>query len=199
MQKVKCTKCGEVKPVSEFYKRKTGRLGIYNECKICYNKKCEKYRHTKDGVITELYSDQRSSSKKRGDEPPTYTRDELSKWCFGQEIFHRLYDNWKSNGFDPNLKPSCDRTNDYKGYSLDRLQLMTWDENKTKGHSDRRNGINNKVNKAVIGIHKKTGEKIEFHSKIEAHRQTGINRWHISTCCSEKTRTAGGYYWKLKT
>ena len=41
-------------------------------------------------------------------------------------------------------KTFVDRLNDYKGYSFDNIQLMTWQENKDKGHRDCLNGINNK-------------------------------------------------------
>ena len=129
---------------------------------------------------------------------PTYTKQELFDWCFSQKLFHELYDNWKASGYDMKLKPSCDRTDDYQGYSLSRLQLMTWDENLMKSRRDRKNGINNKVNKTVVGVHKKTGEEIEIYSQHEAARQTGIHQSAISACCLGKVKSAGGYYWKFK-
>lgn len=54
--------------------------------------------------------------------------------------------------------------------------------------------------KPVIGINKKTGERIEFESSNEAQRQLGIGHSHISNCCrgTSNYKSAGGYYWKYK-
>lgn len=46
-------------------------------------------------------------------------------------------------------------------------------------------------NRAVVCI--TTGE--EFISISDAHRKTGINAGHISSCCSGKRKTAGGMQW----
>jgi len=39
----KCNKCGQVKPVSEFYKHKGHKDGLSSYCKKCINKRCKKY------------------------------------------------------------------------------------------------------------------------------------------------------------
>lgn len=39
-----CSKCGEEKNISEFYKRKDNKDGYRNDCKKCLNQKCEIYR-----------------------------------------------------------------------------------------------------------------------------------------------------------
>lgn len=131
---------------------------------------------------------------------PTYSKKELKEWCFSQKIFHELFTKWENSGYDKCLAPSCDRTDDYLGYSLDRLQIMTWRDNNKKFHDDRKIGINNKQSKSVIGIHSITGEKIEFYSTRKAERVTGIGHSDISKCCSGKLHhnTAGGYKWKYK-
>lgn len=200
MQEKKCTKCGAVKAASEFVSDKRNRSGLHSECRDCGRTQNEIYKRTKDGLITQFYSRQKASSKKRCHVPPAYTKQELKEWCFGQKLFHELYDNWAANGFLKMDIPSCDRTDDYQGYSLDRLQLMTWRENKEKGIMDAKNGINNKHNKAVIGVHRETGEVLEFHSARDAARKTGINQGNLSQCCMGNIRYkhAGGYVWRHK-
>lgn len=46
----RCTKCGEEKPKSEFYKQKTHKDGLRSQCKKCVNKHGKQYRK-KDGFI----------------------------------------------------------------------------------------------------------------------------------------------------
>ena len=82
-------------------------------------------------------------------------------------------------------------------HSLDRLQLVTWYKNAEKAASDRRNGINNKHSKAVIGINKTTGKEFEFHSTREAERKTGTCHSDISKCCHGNKKSAGGYFWNF--
>lgn len=193
----KCIECKEVKSIDEFYPKKGSSRG-YSFCKTCQQKKSKEYNRTKDGIITQFYSNQKTGSKTRGHKPPTYTKQELKDWVFSQKLFHELYDNWKASGYDKKMKPSCDRTDDYQGYSLSRLQLMTWDENRIKGHRDIKNGINNKRSRAIVGKSKTTGREIEFYSMRQAARTTGVDFRNITSCCSGKAKSAGGYYWKYK-
>lgn len=199
-QKKICPRCNLTKPLNEFCKRKDkgSKIGVISHCKSCRIKAGKEYRHTKSGLICRIYNGQKKVSKRRGHDLPTYTLQELRNWCFNQEIFHELFEAWEESGFRITLTPSCDRMNDYEGYSLDRLQLMTWSKNCKKGNTDRRNGINNKVSKSVIGKNKITGDEVEFYSGREASRETGIFQSSISACCTGKTKSAGGYYWKFK-
>ena len=44
-----CTKCGETKPVSEFYKHKRAKDGLASHCKVCHNASVKAYRQTDKG------------------------------------------------------------------------------------------------------------------------------------------------------
>jgi len=44
MQTKECSKCGEVKGLDEFYKRKRGYLGRYAECIVCRNNRMKAYQ-----------------------------------------------------------------------------------------------------------------------------------------------------------
>ena len=45
----------------------------------------------------------------------------------------------------------------------------------------------------------KEGELIaEYHSEMEAERQTGCYQSHISSCCKGERKSTGGYIWKYK-
>jgi len=193
-----CNKCGELKSFSEFYKDETYSDNIRNDCKVCYSKMQKRHSKTKDGLISRIYLNQIHNSKRRGDNPPTYSKKELKEWIFSQQKFHELYDNWKNSKYEIMLRPSCDRLNDYKGYSLDRLQLMTWEENMKKSHSDKINGINNKQNRAVIATNIKTGEETEYYSSMNAKRCLSVDSSSVVKCCRGKVKTVGGFYWRYK-
>ncbi len=192
-----CTKCKDVKPLSEFGNETGGRLNTKSECKECTIERRKLYERTKIGLISKMYYSQKHNSKTRNYPMPEYSKHELIEWLLSQSLFHELYKKWELSGFESKLTPSCDRNDDYKGYSLKRLSIMTWGENETKGNKDRINGINNKQNKAVVGIHKITGKIKRFHSIKEVKRKMNISHSIISLCCNSKGKSAGGYTWKF--
>ena len=51
------------------------------------------------------------------------------------------------------------------------------------------------IRKAVKGIHKITGNIVEFDSVKEASETLGICGGHICACCKGKRKSAGGFYW----
>ncbi len=206
---ITCSSCHIPKPTSDFYKYKRYNGGFVSACKTCYKESGIKYNKTFDGVINRIFDNQKKKSKKRGDKPPNYTKQELGVWIKSQPNFQLLWDNWVKSDYNKWMKPSCDRDNDYKGYCLSRLTLMTWEENNNKAYRDRKNGILNKTSKAVVGTHLKTGEVIKFYSAHEATRQTGIKNVLISRVALGKKqkdgkgnwytpRSAGGYKWEFK-
>jgi len=194
----KCNKCKIEKELTEFYKDK----GLYNNlpyvCKKCTNARIKKYRRTKKGLITNIYSQQKSSSKKRNHELPNYTKQELKEWMVSQPNFKTLYNNWVKSGYKKVFKPSCDRLNDYKSYALDNIQLVTWKQNNDKGYLDRKNGKNNKDSKAVLQFTKEGKFIKEHYSMRQAMRETGVNNNRISKCCNDIYKTAGAFIWKYK-
>ena len=90
------------------------------------------YKRTIDGLISRIYYSQKGSSKRREHNPPTYSKEQLHVWMTSQVNFNNLYINWVASGYKKDLVPSVDRLDDYKGYSFDNIQLMTWRENLDK-------------------------------------------------------------------
>jgi len=140
----KCSICLKHKDLKYFHISKNTKTGLSYDCKECSAKRVLKYRKTKTGLINLLFNSQYRRSKRRGHEPPNYTKQGFNTWILSQQNFKKLYDNWVKSGYDKWLKPSVDRIDNYKGYCFDNIQLVTWKENYEKGHADRKNGVNNK-------------------------------------------------------
>jgi len=190
-----CTQCPGEKALSEFGKQKNSKDGLRSCCNDCQKKSNSFYRRSKNGLIGRVYDAQKRRSVKRGHNSPEYNLKELRDWALSQSIFHNLYNAWVSSGYSTMLKPSFDRTDDYQGYCLSRLQIMTWRENLDKAHSDMRSGINNKQSKAVMQSTKSGVFVKRYYSAQQACRETSIRQNHISECCNAKRNTAGGFCW----
>ena len=55
-----------------------------------------------------------------------------------------------------------------------------------------------KYSKSVVGIHKSTGEVIEFPSATVAARNFNGSQGNITYCCQGKKKTCYGYIWRYK-
>ena len=99
----KCTKCGEVKPLSEFHKNKRNKDGAYSYCKLCSNEAVRKwqaehpeyareywrkwYAENREKVrekyrkwYAENLEQQRERERKRRAEHPEQVRENYRKW-----------------------------------------------------------------------------------------------------------------------
>ena len=192
-----CSVCKQVKELKEFTTNNRNPDGKASHCKVCKAKMAYEQRGSIEGVVTEMYSSQRACSKKRDMAMPTYTKVELKDWLLAQPSFKILYDGWIKSGRDVKLKPSVDRLDDYLGYTMQNIQLVSWETNNLKGYANRLIGKNNKVSIGVIQC-SLLGEEIkEYHSIAEASRQTGADGTHIANVAKGREKTAGGYIWKF--
>jgi len=197
----KCSKC-KVES-KNFGLDRSSKDKLKSQCKSCINRQTKEYRMSKKGLISKIYCHQLETSRKRNHKMPLYNLEALRKWCLSQSIFHTLYEDWVLSDYDKMMRPSCDRLDDDNGYSFDNIQLMTWADNKQKGHNDIRSGKSiHGVNpqKPVIQLCLQGNEIAEFHSMQEAERRTGIRQGSISYCCRghKNYPHAGGFIWKFK-
>jgi len=186
-----CAKCKETKKLELFNKRKSNKDGRYSYCKVCSTKEDTDYKRTEKGLVLQIYTSQRASSRRRKHPKPEYSKQELIDWVFSRDNFLELYRNWYQSGYKKELKPSVDRLDDSKHYSIKNIQLITWEENNNKGNLYKAK----KFSKAIKGVHISTGKEKNFKSMRDAERETGISNSHISQCCQKKRKSAGGYRW----
>ena len=192
----KCSNCGKVKLIEEFHRRKRVEEDRNTYCKMCDQKIRESHRRTLKGKALQIFSTQKKSSKNRNHQPPSYTKDEFIEWLLSNEYYLRIHSEWVESEYDKLLAPSVDRLDDYKGYSFDNIQIVTWKDNLKKSYSDIRNGINNKKSKTVIKCDLNGNEIEEYHSIQQAARCNGSYRQGIIRVCKGKAQTAGGFRWK---
>lgn len=171
--------------------------GYKSTCKTCCKIYKSDYYKTVEGLLSVIYNGQQGRSKKRKYAPPNYSLKEFKDWLVSQKVFHELYADWVKSGYQKMMRPSADRLNDYKSYTFTNLRWVTWQENFDKAKDDIITGINNKNSKA-INQYSLGGVFIkEYHSTIEASRQTNINRSNITQCCLGKRKTASSFKWSF--
>ena len=187
-----CSKCGLEKSLSEFYPHIDKRYGVYYSlCKKCEKQNYIKYQRTRSGLITRMYARQKSSSKTRGHPAPAYSKEWLMEWLIGNPILEKLFKEWEISGYDKRKTPSVDRIDNTISYTASNIRIVTWEENNVKGGNEFKN-------KAVLQ-YTKDGEFVsEYISVAKADKITGISHCHISSVCTGKRKTAGGYVWRHK-
>jgi hypothetical protein len=97
------------------------------------------------------------------------------------------------------LVPSIDRKDDYKSYTFDNIQIMTWIENRIKGYSSEKSIIARElfsINPKKTYQFSLNGNLINvFDSTFIAGKQTGISNRNIGACCRNELLSAGGFLW----
>ena len=135
-------------------------------------------------LIRGIFGSQCSSSKVRKHNPPKYEIEELIEWFGTQDNFYDLYNNWIDSGCITDLKPSVDRLDDSKGYSLDNIRLVTCRVNYMKEVA--------KMNKRVKAS-LPNGISETFDSMNDAARALDVRIQHVSDCCRGVRNHTGGY------
>jgi len=186
---MRCTKC--LSDTENFPKDPRKLSGLSSHCRPCRAADTAKRRRTKEGFLSALYARQRASSKRRGHPMPGYSNQELRTWALSQPLFHELFKNRTSR----NSSPSVDRIDDYKPYTLNNIQLMTWAENNKKAAKDTRGGVLNKRSKAVTKLTLEGTELESYHSASHAARMNSLDMSSICRCSRGKSNQVGGFKW----
>lgn len=172
--------------------------------KILYNRE---YRRTHKGDfknwLTKTYGRVKRDSITKFNKLPEFSKEKLSEWVLKQGILKMLEDYSNSN-FDKNKNPSIDRLDDYKGYSFDNIQLVTWEINNQRGR------ISEKNKKQCSDMAKKRwGKKVAqldaegnilaiYASTREAGRILNLDNSAISKVCRGVMNCCGGFGWRYE-
>jgi hypothetical protein len=156
------------------------------------NNATARFRETPKGVLTNLYSKQKYRCRVKNRPMPSYSLSELHSVFLDDPRFIAIFHYWINSGKKKNLKPSIDRIDPEKPYSLDNIQMMTWGENRSKGDSE-----SIKTRRTSVLMFSLSGEKLfDFPSIKEAAQKVGISQGLIVMCCQGKRNQAAGRVWR---
>lgn len=192
----KCTQCELKKDICDFrscQKGKGCKLNLRSWCRPCENLKKIEYRRSENGTISKILNTQAWNSKKRGHEPPRYSKNQITKWLYING-FYAVWCQWNWSNFARDYVPSIDRINDHDGYNFGNIRLVTWNINNTKNHQQSYKGLSKKN----IKIKQLTKESIFIETHLSASiasRKLNISRSNITSCCRSRKSSAGGFKW----
>ena len=184
-----CSTCQKNLSLDDFYYngyKKSGEPKYRSQCKKCISELRKKTHHSKQGLIQIMYSKQLYRQHLRFNLKLDYSLEDLRNWAFKQDNFDLLFQNWERSSFKKDEVPSCDRIDATKPYSLDNLQLLTWEQNFEKSHQERQRPV-----RCI-----ETGEV--FESSTAACLSLGLVRTAIDSAIT-KGGTSGGYHWEKIT
>jgi hypothetical protein len=152
-----------------------------------------KYDFSEIGVIRVIYKTQKRHNKLRGHGDIAYTKKDLSCWLYANG-FKGVYDSWVKSGWVTGEKPSVDRLDDFKGYSLSNIKLSTWNNNREHQHRDIINGIGTSGARCKV-VYKYDGLKrlvATYVSYSQAARDMGYS---LEYQIKKDKKCRGGYFW----
>lgn len=147
----------------------------------------EKYRRTKKGILTNIYSHQKSRKK------VYYSLRELHARFMIEPKFNRLFIEWIKSGWDKQFKPTIDRINYKEPYTMRNVHSLSWSDNRYKQRME----LKDTRAEEVFMI---KGDRIVnvFSSQRHAVNATGLNQSGISMCLTGIRNYCGGYKWSYE-
>lgn len=192
-----CNCCRVSQPISNFGNRTDFKEKKLKVCRDCANIKAEAYRKSKLGLINYIYHNQRLISKNKGVEPPAYNKQELTQWFYAQDNFEDLYTTWLDGGCQKDDKPSVDRLDDSRGYSLTNIRLVSFRENVEKQYDKIRSG-ESVTHHIKVNQYNLEGKYLNtFISISEAKRALGRKNIDIRGAIAGNIKTSGGFLWRV--
>lgn len=185
--KLKCVRCGSKKDKKEFSKdvKRKNREERNPYCRECKRDIARSYLNK----MTLMYNTQVQNSKKRRHPPPNYTESDFRDWCI-RNGYKRMYENWEKSKYNRWMAPSADRLDDDKPYTLDNLQLVTWEHNSKRG---------NISHSEPIKQYRLDGEFVtDWISASKASKVLQLSRSQITATCNGRKLRAGDFQFRYK-
>lgn len=180
-----CIDCNNTKPFTDFVAKASCKDGYEPRCRKCRSIKYNK--STPELLCKKIYNTQLINSNKRAHAAPVYTLAELTQWMLAQPQFAELYAAWEAAGYPKNKAPSVDRLDDNSGYTLDNIQLLTWQANQLKGAAAKQANTLIVNHRAVVAYHRNGELYKRYPSMAEAMREFGgkaSQSFGISSVCN---------------
>jgi hypothetical protein len=164
----------------------------------------QRNKRTQEGWLTKVYGRMRKSAKDRGMPMPTFTKKELWGWI-DKAKFNSLFEAWCESGCKKQLVPSINRIDDYKSYTLDNIELITWAENNKKGRGSIKTWelAHSKLGDTAKAMFSKPVAKADLDGTVlciypsvrEAARQNNADASTISKVCRGEKHTHHKHKW----
>ena len=190
-----CSGCGIEKPIEEYHKNKAASHGLVSRCIPCQKEYTKLYKRTYKGLCTSIYIEQKNSSKVRGHPLPNYSSKDLYVWITNQPNFLSLFDSWILDKYSRRSRPSVDRIDNSKPYTLCNIRLVTFKYNNERSHVDAANGEFQEL-KPVDCFDLNSNFICSYKSISEASRQSGVAAGAIHSSCNSKGKAAKKYLWR---
>ena len=154
----------------------------------------QKFRKTRKGVLTNLYQKMKQRNIAKGFGTLQFSLKDIQNIFLNDEKYQTLFNEWVVSGYTYYKKPSIDRKNPDYGYSLDNIQIMSWEDNRRKGDLEN----SKRITTAIIMCDFEGNIIKEFNSVKQAVNETGLSQGNIVMCCQGKRRHTGGYVFKYR-
>jgi hypothetical protein len=118
---------------------------------------------------------------------------ELHKRFLNDKKYLRIFKEWEKSNYQTQLKPSIDRIDCKKHYTMNNIHIMTWAENRYKQRFEfkriRARKVYQIMGNATINIYRSVSHVV---------KETGLHQGNISSCLHGKRKHCGGYKWQYE-
>lgn len=189
-----CSRCEKELGLDKFYSsdNNSGKNKLYSYCKDCNSKEGRDKERQAYYIIRRMYNEKIIPKANKNNVSIPYTIEEFINTLKNQQFFKKLYEEYKSNDYNSDLKPSLYLVDEQTDYSLENIKICTSKE------ANERYGQLLMTNYGEFTIQLTLdSEPIQIYiSAQEARKAMNLKGESIINCCNGKLNTAVGYKWK---
>lgn len=164
------------------------------------------YRQKHKGDVTywytKTYGRLKRDNKNKFNLPLPFDKEEFKEWIITNYKFRleEMLKEYKENNYKKELCPSIDRIDDFKSYTFDNMQLLTWEENNNKGRASLKNKRQCSEMAKRVWSKKVVQKDLEgnviavFNSTHDVERILGFDSSLIAKAC-RGNKVSKGYRW----